>query len=162
MFEHFCYWSKAVALICDIARGSATISLRSYSSRTTTGVVRTEITGWDHQQFQAYGRSDTVTQGLFSIEHLSKFLLSLSATREQFYAYEVKGAHDYRSDAEALLMEIQDIVITTVKLTVGDTIVCWFLVSLNPGRDTVHWKMRYEGRTARPGAIWKQAPTPVS
>lgn len=161
MFEHVCDWPRAVALICDIAKGSSTISLRSYSNRTDAGIVRAEIAGWDHQQFQAHGRSNTATPYLFSIEHLSKVLLSLSETREQFYGYEVDGTRTYGREAEALLTEIQDIIITTVKLTVGDTIVSWFLVSLNPGRDTVHWKMRYEGRNNPPGSALEQAQTPV-
>ena len=161
MFENPCDWPRAVALICDIAKGSSTISLRSYSSRKDAGIVRAEIAGWDHQQFQAHGRSNTATLYLFSIEHLSKILLSLSETREQFYAYQLDGTQNYVKDAEALLTEIQDIIITTVKLTVGDTIVSWFLVSLNPGRDTLHWKMRYEGRPNRPGSALEQAQTPV-
>lgn len=151
MFEHETDWAKAVALICDIAKGSATVSLRSYSNNTDAGIVRTHIAGWDHHQIQAHGRDDNVVPRLFTLEHLKGALSGLSAIRDVFYAYEVDGAQSYDREATVLLGEFKDIIVTTIKLSVGDVNVSWFLVSLNPGSDTVHWKMRYHDRPRRPG-----------
>jgi len=153
MFERIVDWPKAVSLICDIAKGTATISLRSYSSHTEARGVRSHTTGWDYHQIQAHGQNDSNMPRLFSLEHLGKVLLELSRKGEQFYAYEVDGAQDFEQDARLLLTEIAGIVVTTIKLTVGDTNVSWFLVSLNSSRDTVYWKMRYEGRKRRPGEL---------
>lgn len=151
MFERVIDWPKSVSLICDIAKGTATISLRSYY--TEAGGVRSQTSGWDHHQIQVHGQNDSNMARLFSLEHLGKVLLDLSRKGEQFYAYEVDGALDYEQDARLLLTEIAGIVGTTIKLTVGDTNVSWFPVSLNSSRDTVYWKMRYEGRTRRPGDL---------
>lgn len=151
MFEHETDWSKAVALICDIAKGSASVSLRSYSNNTDAGIVRSHIGGWDYRQIQAHGRDDNVVPRLFTLEHLRSALSGLSMIRDVFYAYEVDGAQNYDRETTVLLGEFQDIVVTTITLTVGDVNVSWFLVSLNPGSDTIHWKMRYHDRQRRPG-----------
>jgi len=151
MFERLSDWPKSVSLICDITKGNATISLRVYSNHIDASGVRSYTTGWDHHQIQAHGRNDPTTPRLFHLEHLRKILLDLSQIHEQFYAYEVDGAQDYEQEAKLLLTELVGIVITTIKLTVGDTNVSWFLVSLNSSRDIVYWKMRYDGRNRRPG-----------
>ena len=151
MFKQDCDWSRAIVLICDIAKGNATIAVRSYSNHFDGEKFRPEISGWDHQQIQAHAQDHGYLPRLFSLAHLADILRKVSGIKKTFYAYEVDGASSYDEDAKALLRELSDIVVTTVKLTVGDVVVAWFLVSLNDDRDTVYWNMKYEGRDRRPG-----------
>ena len=52
MFHRLIEWPKAVAMVCDIAKGNATVSLRYYSKRRDAVDGRIEISGWDYRQLQ--------------------------------------------------------------------------------------------------------------
>jgi hypothetical protein len=86
-----------------------------------------------------------------TVPHLAGVLLSASRGREHFFAYEVEGSETFEEEANALLLEFDEIFVTTVKLTVGSAVVSWFLISFEQNRDTVRWKMLYHERDRRPG-----------
>ncbi|MDW5318479.1 hypothetical protein [Rhizobium sp. PL01] len=151
MFERVVDWPRVVALICDISKGSSTLSVRSYSKVGVTDKPRSQVSGWDHHQIRPHAGDDQNMTSLFTLAHLKDVLTAFATKRRRVHAYEIEGTASYEKDAEVLLEEFADIEVTTVKLMVGEVNVAWLLVSFDQNSSVVHWKMRYHERALKPG-----------
>ena len=151
MFLRVVNWPEVVAMVCDVAGGTAAVSLRMYSRKLENRGGGTEITGWDYHQLKAHGQPLGTLAPLVETERLARSLLSISAAGVEFFAYELDGGSQYEDEAKSLVREFADITVTVVGLTVGNVSIAWFLVSLSQNRDLIHWKMRYHERDQRPG-----------
>ncbi|CZT34947.1 hypothetical protein [Rhizobium sp. 9140] len=150
MFLRIVDWPKAVAMVGDIAKGTASVTLRTYSRKNPKASGAIDIYGWSFQQVQAYGQSETRPTRLVGADQLSGALLGVATPDDTFFAYEVDGGVDYDADAKCLVKEFNDIAATVVSVTVGAVSISWFLVVLHQNSDIIHWKMRYHERDQRP------------
>lgn len=150
MFLRVVNWPEVVAMVCDVAGGSAAVSFRMYHKKADNKGGGTHITGWDYHQIKAYSQSPGKLMQLVETERLARILLNVSETSDEFFAYELDGGSHYEEEAKHLVMEFSDITVTVVGLNVGDVAISWFLVSLNENRDLILWKMRYHERDQRP------------
>ncbi|MCD7108764.1 hypothetical protein LRX75_06880 [Rhizobium sp. DKSPLA3] len=150
MFLRTVEWAKAVAVVGDIAKGTAAVTLRTYSRREPKAGGAIDTYGWSFQQVQAYGQSEKRATRLVGGDQLSRALLAIATPEHEFFAYEVDGSADYEAEAKCLVKEFNDIAATVVSVTVGAVSISWFLVALHQNSDIIHWKMRYHERDQRP------------
>ena len=155
MFERLIDWTKVVGMISDITKGTSTVSLRRYAKPSgDRDRFAVQVFGWDYHRVQARAGDTQKLPALVNDGQLTDVLSSLCQdSEEEFYAYEVDGADRFEKEARILLQEFGDIAITTVKLSVGDVDLGWFLVLFENSRDVVHWKMKYHGRKVRPAVL---------
>jgi hypothetical protein len=152
MFTRVVSWPKTVAMVCDVAKGTASISLRHYATRDEKSGGGSNVTGWDYHQIQAHGHGPAKLTPLVQTEQLSEALLSIASIGAEVYAYEVDSAVSHDVDARKFLSELPGMTILLVTLTVGTVSICWFVVGLEQNRDIIHWKMRYHERDVTPAS----------
>jgi hypothetical protein len=151
MFERAIDWPKAVAMMGDIAKGTASISMRLYARKGGRSGAAVDVTGWDYHQVQAHGGGGSRLSALVEPQHLERTLSGIARLGSDFYAYEVARGTPCEAEARQLVLEFADITIGIVKLGVGDVAITWFLVAVHESRDLIHWKMQYHERNRRPG-----------
>ena len=150
MFLHTVDWPKAVAVVGDLSKGTASVTLRTYSRKEPKPADAIDTYGWTFHQVQAYGESERRSTRLVEADQVSRALLNIATPDDEVFAYEVDGGLDYEADAKRLVREFNDIVVTVVSVTVGAVSISWLLVVLRQNSDIIHWKMRYHERDQRP------------
>jgi hypothetical protein len=145
MFQREADWKSATALICDVMRGSASLSVESRSSALVGEERQTYSSKWRYEQKQPHRLAPSSAPRLFSPPQLRESLEKI-ADAEIFLAYEVLPEAALGPTADASLAQFSSAEITLVTLTVGAVITSWALVSLGNPRDLILWKMKYHLR----------------
>jgi hypothetical protein len=145
MFQREADWKSATALICDVMRGSASLSVQSRSSVLVGEDRQTYSSKWRYEQKQPHRLAPSSAPRLFSPQQLRETLEKI-ADAKIFLAYEVLPEAALGATADASLAKFSSAEITLVTLTVGAVITSWALVSLGNPRDLILWKMKYHLR----------------
>ena len=148
MFSREANWKAAVAVICDVMRGSSKLSVETHVSAAAGPERRTDFSNWSYEQTQPFRVAEPPVPRLFTIEHLRDILLGMSKA-DIFYVYEVNASARLGPDLERSLADFSSIEVSLVTLTVGDVVMAWVLVSLGQARDDILWKMQYHLRNGR-------------
>lgn len=152
MFARTVDWAKAVAMVGDVARGTASVSLRTYSRRDKADDA-INIYGWTLHQVQAFGESGKRPTRLVDTDQLTRALSGVADADDVVFVYEVEGTSDYKDEAQQLVREFNDMAATVVSVTVGAVAISWFIVVLRQNSDIIHWKMRYHEKDVCPGPV---------
>ncbi|KQR75662.1 hypothetical protein ASG25_13555 [Rhizobium sp. Leaf384] len=149
MFLRTVDWPRAVAMVADIAKGTASVTLRTYSRKDDKADAAVNIYGWAFHQIQAFGESEKRATRLVDTQQLTQALLGIATPDAESFTYEVESGRDYAVEAQSIVKAFGDVAVTVVSADVGKVSITWFTVVVRLNSDLIHWKMQYHERDIR-------------
>lgn len=148
MFEKEADWEIAAKLICDLLRGSGSLSVQYHSSAIEDGERQNHFSSWHYSQRQARKEAQDSEPRLFTLEQLGETLIKMSKADVAF-SYETSGSEGFSENVKSVLSQFAAIKATSVQLAIGDVEMSWMLIGLSNPRDLILWKMQYHLRNTR-------------